>query len=131
MYLNESPYGGSFWGVKTAAKGYFGKDVKDLNLVESAILAGLPQSPSIYSPFIGKKDTWRNRTKDVLRRMREDGYINRDTEKKAIADLERIHFSTPKLTIDGAHFVFYVKNQIEEEYGVAREFLLRERVTEA
>src|SRR3989344_4362549 len=54
MYLNESPYGGTFWGVGTAAKGYFGKEVKDLNLVQSAIIAGLPQSPSFYSPFIGK-----------------------------------------------------------------------------
>ncbi len=117
MYLNESPYGGSFWGVKTAAKGYFGKDVKDLNLVESAILAGLPQSPSNYSPFIGKKDAWRLRAKDVLRRMREDGYIDREKEKKALSELEKIRFTSPKLTIDAPHFVFYVKDKIEEEYG--------------
>ncbi|MBI5127137.1 PBP1A family penicillin-binding protein [Candidatus Roizmanbacteria bacterium] len=117
MYLNESPYGGSFWGVKTASKGYFGKDVKDLTLVESAILAGLPQSPSNYSPFIGKKDAWRSRTKDVLRRMREDGYINREREKKALNELEKIRFTSPKLTIDAPHFVFYVKDKIEQEYG--------------
>lgn len=117
MYLNESPYGGTYWGVGTAAKGYFGKDVKDLNLVESAILAGLPQSPSVYSPFIGKTDAWRARTKDVLRRMREDKYITREQEKKALADLEKIKFTTPKLTISAPHFVFYAKDQIEQEYG--------------
>ena len=78
MYLNESPYGGSYWGVGTATKAYFGKSVKELNLVESAILAGLPQSPSQYSPFIGKDDAWKRRTKNVLRRMREDNYITRD-----------------------------------------------------
>ena len=44
MYLNEAPYGGNFWGAGSAAKGYFGKEAKDLNLVESAVLAGLPQS---------------------------------------------------------------------------------------
>ncbi len=117
MYLNESPYGGSFWGVKTAAKGYFGKDVKDLNLVESAILAGLPQSPSSYSPFIGKNDAWRGRAKDVLRRMREDQYITNDQEKTALASLAKIKFTSPKLVIDAPHFVFYVKDQIDKEYG--------------
>ncbi|MFN4212938.1 MAG: transglycosylase domain-containing protein, partial [Microgenomates group bacterium] len=56
MYLNEAPYGGSFWGVGTAAMGYFGKKVSELTLAEAAILAGLPQQPSYYSPFIGKND---------------------------------------------------------------------------
>lgn len=118
MYLNESPYGGTFWGVGTAAKGYFGKDVKDLNLVQSAILAGLPQSPSLYSPFIGKNDAWRHRAKDVLRRMREDGYISKEEEKKALVDLEKIKFTSPKLTISAPHFVFYTKDQIEKEFGI-------------
>ncbi|MGB9883384.1 MAG: transglycosylase domain-containing protein, partial [Microgenomates group bacterium] len=117
MYLNEAPYGGSIWGVKTAAKTYFGKDLKDLNLVESAFLAGLPQSPSIYSPFIGQKDAWKSRTKDVLRRMREDGYIDRNTEKNALAQLDNIKFSTPNINIEAPHFVFYVKDLIEKEYG--------------
>jgi len=117
MYLNEAPYGGTYWGVGTAAKGYFGKDVKDLNLIQSAILAGLPQSPSLYSPFIGKNDSWRNRTKDVLRRMREDGYIDREKEKKALTDLDKVRFTTPKLAISAPHFVFYVKDFVEKEYG--------------
>ncbi|MCL4364163.1 transglycosylase domain-containing protein [Patescibacteria group bacterium] len=117
MYLNEAPYGGSYWGVKTAAKAYFGKEVKDLNLVECAILAGLPQSPSTYSPFIGKKDAWRGRTKDVLRRMREDGYITSDQEKKALDDLGKMSFTAPKMAIEAPHFVFYVKDLIDNQYG--------------
>ncbi|GIW64912.1 MAG: hypothetical protein KatS3mg092_0845 [Patescibacteria group bacterium] len=117
MYLNEAPYGGTYWGVGSAAKAYFGKEVKDLNLLESAILAGLPQSPSIYSPFIGKNDAWRARTKDVLRRMREDGYITREQELKTLNDLEKYRFSAPKLTINAPHFVFYTKDLIEKEYG--------------
>src|SRR3989339_1214612 len=88
MYLNESPYGGTYWGVGTAAKAYFGKSAKDLNLLESAFLAGLPQSPSRYSPFIGKEDAWKLRTKDVLRRMREDKYITSAQEKKATSDMK-------------------------------------------
>jgi membrane peptidoglycan carboxypeptidase len=55
MYLNEAPYGGTAWGVATAAEMYYGKPVSQLNLIECAILAGLPQSPSAYSPFSGQK----------------------------------------------------------------------------
>lgn len=117
MYLNESPYGGSYWGVGTAAKGYFDKKVSEMNLVESAVLAGFPQSPSRYSPFIGEKDAWKFRAKDVLRRMREDKYISRQEEQTAIKNLEKIRFTTPKLPISAPHFVFYVKDKIETEYG--------------
>ena len=117
MYLNESPYGGSYWGVGTAAKAYFGKSVKDINLIESAILAGLPQSPSLYSPFIGKEDAWKGRTKSVLRRMREDSYISRDQENTSLKKIEQIKFTSPKILIEAPHFVFYVKDQIENEYG--------------
>jgi 1A family penicillin-binding protein len=117
MYLNEAPYGGSFWGVTSASMGYFGKPPKDLNLVESAILAALPQSPTYYSPFIGKNDAWRSRAKQVLRRMREDGYISKKEEEKALKDLEKITFKQPKITIFAPHFVFYVKDLVEKEFG--------------
>ncbi len=117
MYLNEIPYGGSFVGIGSASKGYFNKSPKDLTVVESAILAGLPQSPSYYSPFIGKKDAWKSRTKDVLRRMREDKYITSDKEKQALAQLDSIVFSSSKMSINAPHFVFFVKEQIEKEFG--------------
>ena len=51
MYFNQTPYGGTIWGVEAAAKGIFGKDVKDLTLPEAALIAGLPGSPTRYSPF--------------------------------------------------------------------------------
>src|SRR3989304_1853402 len=73
MYLNEAPYGGTTWGVEAASETYFGKSVEDLNLVESAVLAGLPQRPSVYSPYSAYPDAYKDRTKQVLRRMREDG----------------------------------------------------------
>jgi len=53
MYLNEAPYGGNFYGVGSAAMGYFGKQPKELSLVQSAIIAGLPQNPTRFSPFVG------------------------------------------------------------------------------
>ncbi len=117
MYLNEAPYGGTYWGVGSSAMAYFGKQPKDLNLLESAILAGIPQNPPYYSPYIGAKDAWKGRAKDVLRRMREDKYITKDQEKKTLADLEKYKFSSPKAAINGPHFVFYVKDQIEREFG--------------
>lgn len=117
MYLNEAPYGGSFWGVGSAAKGYFDKEPKELNLVESAILAGLPQSPTYYSPFIGKDDAWRGRAENVLRRMREDGYIDKNQEKEALIQLKKYQFSAPHLAINAPHFIFYTKDLVEGEFG--------------
>lgn len=117
MYLNESPYGGTYWGVESAAKGYFGKAAKDLSLVESAILAGLPQRPSYYSPFTGHEKAYIERTKDVLRRMREDGYITKKQELNGDEALEKIKFSKPKEAIRAPHFVFYVRDQVVKMYG--------------
>ena len=75
MYLNEAPYGGTASGVGAASEVYFGKPVKDLTLVESAILAGLPQRPTAYSPFGGQKDAdgtplWQVRVKECCAECR-------------------------------------------------------------
>lgn len=117
MYLNDSPYGGSFYGVGSASKGYFNKEPNKLSLVESAFIAGLPQSPSRYSPFIGEKNAWQGRTKDVLRRMREDGYITSAQEKDALSKLPKLTFSKSRMSINAPHFVFYVKEFVEKEFG--------------
>jgi penicillin-binding protein 1C len=122
MYMNEAPYGGNSRGVGAAAEQYFGKPVKDLTLVESAILAGLPQRPSVYSPLTGKKDSngigyWVGRTTGVLRRMREDGYITEDQEKFALDEMKIKTFQKPEIAIKAPHFVFFVKDLLEKEYG--------------
>lgn len=122
MYLNESPYGGNTRGVGAAAEMYFGKKVKDLNMVESAILAGLPQRPSVYSPTTGRKDEngvgyWVGRTMGVLRRMREDGHITEEQEKFAIDEIRNKTFNRAGVEIKAPHFVFYVKDILEKEYG--------------
>lgn len=118
LYLNEVPYGGNFYGVGSAAKGYFGKSPKDLTIAEAAFIAGLPQLPSYYSPFIGTKDAWKGRTKDVLKAMREQGYITSKQEDAALKEMTTFKFTTPKLSINAPHFVFYVKDLIEKQYGV-------------
>jgi 1A family penicillin-binding protein len=117
IYLNEVPYGGSYYGVGSASKGYFNKDPKDLNLLESAILAGLPQSPTTYSPYIGTKDAWKGRTKDVLRRMHEDEKITDKKYEKALKDLKKYKFKSPELAIDAPHFIFFVQRYLQEQFG--------------
>lgn len=115
MYLNEAPYGGTAWGVATASEMYFGKPVSQVSLGEAVILAGLPQSPSRYSPFVSK--LYINRAHDVLRRMKEDGYITEEQEKKTRDELETIQITGQEGTLKAPHFVFYVRDLLEERYG--------------
>lgn len=117
MYLNEAPYGGTAWGVATAAQVYFGKDVSELDLVESAILAGLPQRPTYYSPFGPEPDAYIARATHVLRRMREDGYISKEDEEGAVEALDDVKFASSAVGIKAPHFVFYVIDQLEELFG--------------
>lgn len=115
MYLNEVPYGGNAWGIATAADLYFGKKVSDLNLAEAAILAGLPQSPSRYSPYAGNR--YIGRAEEVLRRMREDGYLTRNQELEARSRLPKVEFASQSGLLKAPHFVFYVKDQLTKRYG--------------
>ena len=115
MYLNEVPYGGNAWGIATAADLYFGKKVAELNLTEAAILAGLPQSPSRYSPFVGTR--YIGRAEEVLRRMREDGYITRNQELETKGKLSSVQFASQSGLLKAPHFVFYVKEQLVKRYG--------------
>lgn len=122
MYLNEVPYGGTAYGVGAAAKLYFNKSVSELSLLESAVLAGLPQRPSAYSPLFGKKDDqgellWQVRTKGVLRRMLEDKYLTQVAYDEAINGLDSLQFEKGQSSFSAPHFVFYVKDKIEEMYG--------------
>lgn len=117
IYLNEIPYGGTAWGVEAASNQYFNKHVSELSLAESAVLAGLPQSPSRYSPFGPDPKAYIERTKDVLRRMREDGYITKEQEEQTIKELPDVKFAQFGQGIKAPHFSIYVKKLLEEKYG--------------
>ena len=117
MYLNEAPYGGTMWGIESAAQGYFGKPTRDLTLAESAILAGLPQRPSFFSPFGSNATAYKERTLEVLRRMREDGYITPNQEYDAKKGLNDTKFATPGAQFKAPHFVLYVKKQLIDQFG--------------
>ncbi len=116
MYLNQVPYGGAVYGIEEASNKYFKKHAKDLSLSESALLAGLPQAPSGYSPFTNMKGAILRRN-DVLKAMLEQGYITR--AEYVIASRDKLNFSKDIVTIRAPHFVFYVKKYLESylEHG--------------
>lgn len=122
MYMNEVPLGGVNYGFQAAANSYFNKDVEDLTLAESALLAGVIQSPGIYSPLFGSNpDLARNRQEYVLDQMyRNRRLIGISEEEIGEAREEELVFSTRRIDIEAPHFVFYVKQLLEEEFGIER-----------
>lgn len=117
MYLNEAPYGGNSWGVGPAAEQYFGKKVKNLNLAECAILAGLPQLPSVYSPYSSTPKAYIDRTEHVLTRMVEDGYITQELADATMEEVKNYKFGSEDSTTKAAHFVFWIKDLLTQKYG--------------
>ncbi|MBI3620555.1 penicillin-binding protein, partial [Candidatus Roizmanbacteria bacterium] len=115
MYLNQVPYGGSSYGVEEAARTYYNKHARELTLDEAALLAGLPQAPSLYSPY-ANPDLAIRRRNEVLEKMHEQRYISKEQKKQAQNALLTI--SPPKTNIHAPHFVFYVKSYLESLYGI-------------
>jgi 1A family penicillin-binding protein len=115
MYLNEIPYGSSNYGVESASQFYFGKNVKDINLAEAAILAALPQAPSRYSPYGPNKDLLIGRQRYILDQMAKQGYISQ-TEADNAKQTE-LKFQERLANMTAPHFVMYLKQILEEKYG--------------
>jgi penicillin-binding protein 1A len=118
LYLNQIYFGNGVYGVQSASKLYFGKDVSEMTLGECALLTGLIPSPERFSPF-NSPDRAKQRRHLVLQRMKEEKYI---TAKEAeTADVEPI--PTEKSTLFASHaayFVEYVRQQLEPKYGTAQ-----------
>lgn len=115
MYLNQVSYGGTAWGAEAASQVYFEKPVEKLTLAESAFLAGLPQAPSVYSPFGSHPEYGKERQIEVLQQMKEQGYITEAERKKAAG--EELKFSKIANKIEAPHFVFYIKDLLTQKYG--------------
>jgi penicillin-binding protein 1C len=127
LYLNYTPYGGTAYGIETAAETYFGKSAKNLDLAESALLVGLPQSPTRYSPFGANPELAIARQQDVLRRMVEDKYITQDQADQAKA--EKLVFMTKNISLKAPHFSLMVRDALVQKYGEDRVNLGGLRVT--
>ncbi|MBI2337679.1 penicillin-binding protein [Candidatus Daviesbacteria bacterium] len=117
MYLNEIPYGGTAYGIEAAANLYFGKSAKELDLAQAALLAGLPQRPSVYSPYGTHPELAKARQKEVLRRMVEDKYITVDQAKKAENEELTYRTGQSEQGFKAPHFVLYVKQKLIEQFG--------------
>lgn len=115
MYLNHIPYGGTAWGIESAAKTYFGKSAKDLTLAEAALIAGLPAAPTRFSPFGTNPELATNRQHEVLRRMVEDDYITESEAEEARN--QKLEFTANSIQIKAPHFALYVKDLLTQKYG--------------
>lgn len=139
LYLNEIYYGNLAYGIEAAANTYFKTTAANLTLSEAAMLAGMPQLPSVYDPYLYTTNNaisgvtlsngWLNPNYDlgdtvsptkwrqiaVLRQMVDNGDIS---EAEAIAAArEDLIFAGQEVPINAPHFVFYVRHLLEAEYG--------------
>jgi len=115
-YLNESPYGGTIYGVEEASQSFFGKSATEVTLAEAAYLASLPQLPTYYSPYGTHKDELDKRKNLVLDRMLLNGFITQ--EEHDASKNEVVEFRPQIATgIKAPHFVFYIRDYLARKYG--------------
>ena len=116
LYLNQIYLGHGAYGVEAAAENYFGKSVSELNLAECAVLAGLPQAPSRYSPF-RYPERAKQRQIYVLNRMLEEGFIDNHAVTEAIdfkMDIKpRRNWYIEEVPI----YTEYIRRYVEKKYG--------------
>ncbi len=116
LYLNEVPYGGTVYGVQEAGRRFFGKDAKDLTLVESAYIAALPQAPTYFSPYGSHRDDLEKRKNKVLKEMYDLNFITKQEYEEASKN--KVEFQKQEdYGIKAPHFVMYVRELLEQKYG--------------
>lgn len=116
LYLNQIYFGHGAYGVAVAAENYFGKSVEELNLAESALLAGLPQAPSKYSPHI-HFDQSKKRQTYILNRMVEEGLISYGESLRALQTPIKIRGKQTSPIERAPHFMEHVRRYVEDKYG--------------
>jgi 1A family penicillin-binding protein len=117
LYLNEIYFGNLAYGVEAAAQTYYGKHIRDLDLAECALLAGVPQSPPLYNPF-ENLEAAKERQAVVLDLMAGQGYITQSQARQAKE--EKLYFASAPFEIRAPHFVMYVRGLLEQELGLER-----------
>jgi 1A family penicillin-binding protein len=116
LYLNQVPFGGALYGVEEASQTFFGKHASDLSVPEAAYLAAVLPAPTYYSPYGSHKGSLDKRKNLVLDKMSEHGYLTADeaTQAKSV----QVAFVPPRdVSIQAPHFVFYVRQYLENKYG--------------
>jgi penicillin-binding protein 1C len=113
-YLNTIPYGGTTYGIEEASETYFGKSAKDLDLAQAALLAGLPQRPSTYSPFGAHPELAKSRQEEVLKQMVVSKFITQEEADKAKSETLIYRKISPT---QAPHFALWIKEQLADKYG--------------
>jgi 1A family penicillin-binding protein len=116
LYLNQIYLGHGAYGVAAAAESYFAKTVENLNIAECAVLAGLPQAPSRYSPYQHPNQA-KKRQVYVLNRMAEEGFISPSEATKAAQSPYLIRSNEIPSMEKAPHLVEYIRRYLEEKYG--------------
>ncbi len=116
IYLNQVPFGGQLYGVEEATMTFFGKHAADVSLPEAAYLAAVLPAPTRLSPYGSHLDQLEVRKKLALDKMLEHGYITQAQRDEALA--AKVTFIPPRdVSIAAPHFVFYVRQYLEDKYG--------------
>ncbi|MFM7737422.1 MAG: penicillin-binding protein 1A [Alphaproteobacteria bacterium] len=118
VYLNQIYLGDGAYGVQAAAREYFEKDLSELTLGETALLAGLPQAPSRYAPREHLRAA-KARQRYVLERMVEEGFVSRAEAERAAAEAITIAPSRPATAAAAPYFLQHVRRLLEERYGAS------------
>lgn len=117
MYMNQIYFGQGAYGIQTAAKTYFNRDVNELTLTQCAMLAGLPKSPNYYSPFNNLNEA-KKRKNVVLDQMVKYGYVSAaEAEDAKNQDLGLSKSHQSKEADEYASFIDYVSQQVAKKYG--------------
>ncbi|RMG03653.1 MAG: PBP1A family penicillin-binding protein [Nitrospirae bacterium] len=114
LYLNQAYFGTNAYGIEAAARTYFDKSVKDLNIAEAAMLAALPRAPSYYSPFKHPSAAMKRRNL-VLKKMLDLGYITEIQYEEAVE--APIPLKPHRRRYNAPYFVEYLRAELEEEFG--------------
>lgn len=115
-YLNESPYGGTIYGVEEASRSFFGKPASNITLAEAAYLAALPQAPTYYSPYGNNIKDLEERKNLVLERMLLKEFITKE-EYDAALEEEVVWRPQVATGILAPHFVFFIREYLARKYG--------------
>lgn len=115
MYLNSIPYGSRSYGIEAASQTFFGASAANLDLAQAATIAAIIQAPTHYSPYGSHVDNLKYRQEYVLGRMASLNMITK--EQAEAAKSEKLTFQPARENIQAPHFVFYIKEQLDEQYG--------------
>nr|WP_245983608.1 PBP1A family penicillin-binding protein [Ammoniphilus oxalaticus] len=124
LYLNQIYYGHAAYGAQAAAQTYFGKDVSELSLAESAMLAGVPKGPGIYSPYLHLENA-KSRQRSVLNAMVEQEYITKEEADLAYAEeIKLVGLVPASEKVIAPYFRDYITQVAKKKYGLSDDQLV-------